>query len=240
MFLKKKIVILYEEMGMNKQKILIGIILILVSVGLSGCSEQDQAINQSQEQSNPPGTESLFTILEKAQNIESLYYEITATINMSVIGTQTAIIKIWQKKPYLKEEITSTAAGMTSTISVIHRPDGNYTYDTNQGKYVVTTETTSFAANLEYLDSDMIKKYLDNQTITNLQTEIIDGKQASIIEYNLPQEMNEITIKIWIWNENGLPLRAYMNMILEETTMTMDLTFTNYSFSEIPDSTFNV
>jgi outer membrane lipoprotein-sorting protein len=49
-----------------------------------------------------------------------------------------------------------------------------------------------------------------------------------------------MTTKIWIWNEKGLPLKADMDMTMEEMTMTMDLIFSNYSFADIPDSTFNV
>ena len=36
------------------------------------------------------------------------------------------------------------------------------------------------------------------------------------------------------------PLKALINMTMEQTTMTMDFNFNNYSFSDIPDSTFNV
>jgi len=169
-----------------------------------------------------------------------MYYEIAASINMSEFGTQTATIKIWQKTPYLKEQITGITVGNTTTISVIQRPEGTYTYDTAQGKYVLTTNVTSLVTSLQYLDSKMIKNYLNNQTLTNLETETIDGKKATIIQYTPLQGENLMTIKLWIWNEKGVPLKAFFTMTMEKTTMTMDFKFSNYSFSDIPDSTFSV
>jgi adenine-specific DNA methylase len=87
----------------------------------------------------------------------------------------------------------------------------------------------------------MIRDILNNQTITDFETEIIDGKQTTIVEYDIPLiGENLMTMKIWIWNEKGVPLKAYMTMTMEEITMTMDFVFSNYSFSDIPDRTFNV
>jgi hypothetical protein len=44
---------------------------------------------------NQPSTESLQTILVKAETIGSMYYELTIITNMSVGGTQTTTIKVW-------------------------------------------------------------------------------------------------------------------------------------------------
>jgi outer membrane lipoprotein-sorting protein len=234
---------------MKKQLIMVGLLFVLILVGLSGCTQQKSSdysssdyssSDLSKDQTPPPATESIQTILAKAETIESMYYEIAASITMSQYGTQTATIKIWQKTPYLKEQITSTTSGITNTITVIQRPEGIYTSNTAQGKYVLTTDDTSIASSLQYLDSKMIKNYLNNQTSTNFQTEIIDGKKATIFEYTPLQGSNLMTIKMWIWNEKGVPLKALINMTMEQTTMTMDFKFNNYSFSDIPDSTFSV
>ena len=215
---------------------IIGITMLFIILGLSGCTQQ----NSLNEQKITPTTESVQTILTKAETIESLYYEIAATIMMPNYGTQTATIKIWQREPYLKAEITGVAMGTTNTMSLIQRPEGTYTYDATEGKYVLTTDETSFVTSLQYFNSDMIKKYLNNQSGTNFETEMIDGKQTTIIQYTPSFGENQMTVKIWIWNEKGVPLKAYFTMTMEETTMTMDFKFNNYSFSDIPDSTFNV
>jgi len=222
---------------MRKQIGMVGIMMLLIILGLSGCTQQ----NSSNEQTITPTTESIQTLLTKAETIKSMYYQIAATITMSQYGTQTATIKIWQKAPYLKVEMNGVAAGTTNTITIIQRPEGTYTYDTAQGKYVLTTDDVpSFATSLQYFNPEMIKKYLNNQSLTNFETDTIDGKKATIIQYTPTQGENQMTVKIWIWNEKGVPLKAYFTMVMEEYTMTMDFNFNNYSFADISDSTFSV
>jgi len=169
-----------------------------------------------------------------------MYYEIAASINISKYGTQTATIQIWQKPPYLKEQITGINAGVTTTIEVIHRPEGNYTYDAVQGKYVLASDVTSFATWLQYFDSEMLQDLLNKQSVTNLETVIIDGKKATVFDYSLSIQGMNITIKMWIWNERGVPLKACIDMDMTEMAMMVDFTFSNYSFLDIPDSTFSV
>jgi len=225
---------------MLKQGVLVGLTIVLITLGLSGCTQQDSS-DQTHIQTTSPTTESLETILAKTDAIKSMSFEILATIDMSEFDTQTATIKIWQKPSYLKEQVTTMSTGTPITITVIHRPDGNYTYDVAQAKYVLTPNVTSFATSLQYFDSKMIKDLLNNQTVLDFETETIDGKQATIIQYSLPlQGDNLMSIKMWIWNERGVPLKAYIDMTTEEISMTMDFVFSNYSFSDIPDSMFSV
>lgn len=231
---------------MKKQYIMIGILgaaiaVIVIIAGATGSFQSNPSADETDFKSNDAEPESLQCILSKADSIGSMYYEIYGTITMSQYGSQTMTMRIWQEKPYLKEDITSQAMGFTNTISVIIRPDGAYVYDTAQGKYVLTTEIPSYATSLQYLDPKMIKDLLNNQSITDFETEIIDGKKTSVIEYDMPIiGETQMTMKIWIWNDKGVPLKAYMTMVMEEMTMSMDFVFKNYSFSDIPDSTFNV
>jgi hypothetical protein len=226
------------------QLLAIGIVTVIIAVvfvvaGLFG-SNQNNSVTESDITATPPTVESVQKMLENAASIDSLYYEITMTMDMSQYGTQTATMKIWQEKPYFKQQITSTMGGATNTISVIQRPEGTYLYDTLQGKYVLTTDIPSFTTSLQYLDSSMIKNLLTNQSFIQFETETIDGKLATAFEYTISLSGMNMTTKIWIWNEKGLPLKADMDMTMEEMTMTMDFIFSNYSFADIPDGTFNV
>jgi hypothetical protein len=229
-----------KGMRMKKQLLMIGISLILILVGLSGCTQQQTSSDQTPLQTTPPTRESLETILAKTDSIDSMSFDVTASITMSQFGTQTAQIKIWQKIPYLKEQITMSSSAGTTSITIIHRPEGNYTYDPIQQKYLLTPNATSFASSLQYFDNTQIKAYLNNLTSTDFKTETIDGKQATVIEYSPLQEGNQMTVKLWIWNDKGVPLKAYIDMTMEQTAMTMDFRFTNYSFTDIPDSVFSV
>jgi len=225
---------------MKKNKIIIVMIFILIIVGFSGCTQQDSSSDESTDQTNLSSTENIQTILAKADTIKSMYYEIIASITMDQYGTQNANMKIWQKKPYMKAEITSFTNGITNTIKVIQRPEGTYNYDNQKGEYVLTEENETFVTSLQYFDNEMIKKYMNNQTQTNFETETIDGKKATIIQYTPINDSYPMAIKIWIWNEKGVPLKATFNMSLGEITMLMDFKFIDYSFSDIPDSTFSV
>ncbi len=227
-------------MVMKKNVVLIGIILLGIIVGISGCTQRDSSSDDANLQSILPTTESLESILAKSDSIESMYFEIAALITMPEIGTQSATVKIWQKPPYVKEEITGLNSGSTTTIVVIHRPEGNYTYDATQGKYVLTPDATSFATSMQYFDSEVLRSLLDNQTLMNLEIVTIDGKQTTVFDYSISIQGVNVTVKMWIWNERGVPLKAYVDMDMKEMAMTLDFTFSNYSFSEIPDSTFSV
>ena len=215
------------------------IVVSLLLVGMCVCFQPNTSADLTDLKSTTP--ESIQAILSKADTIKSMYYQIDATITMPQYGAQTLTMKIWQEKPYLKEDITSQTAGITTTLSVIVRPEGVYIYNTAQGKYVLTAEVPSYVTSLQYLDPKMIKDLLNNQSITDFETEIIDGKLTTVIEYNMSLlGENQMTMKIWIWNEKGVPLKAYMTMSMEDFTMTMDYVFSHYSFADIPDSTFNV
>lgn len=224
---------------MKKKVLILVMTVILLTVGLSGCTQQENELQN--EQTVPPKTETIQDILSKAASIDSMYYEIALSMDMSTYGSQTGTMKIWQKKPYFKEEITTHTAGITTTITVIQQPNGTYLYEPLQGKYVLTTNIPSFATALQYLDPTMIKDLINNQSLADFETDIIDGKKATIIDYSLsiPGD-NQIAIQTWIWNEKGVPLKAYIDMAMDEFNMTMDFVFSNYSFNDIPDSTFDI
>jgi len=215
---------------MEKQKVLFGIIAPLVCslLMISGCIQQ--------QGSDQTSTESLQIILEKAAIIESVYYELDTSTTISGSVEQTTTMKIWQKTPYLKEEMTSTTAGITTTFTVIKRPEGLYRYDTALNTY----ELDPLIVIPQLSTADVVQDLLNNQTITTLGTETIDGKTATVIQYTPSQAGNSTTIKIWIWNEKGVPLKALYITKNEENTVTMDYKYSNYSFSDIAQSTFSV
>jgi len=225
---------------MKKQIIVLGVILVCLLVGLSGCTQQNPSSDEKTINSAPPEEESLETILDKTESIDSMYFEIDATITMTGYGTQNAQIQIWQKPPYAKEQISGMYGGTSTTMTVIHRPDGNYTYDAAQGKYVLTPEVTSFSSWLQYFDSETLKGLLNNQSLGNMQKVTLDGKQATLFNYSLSVEEVSVSVQMWIWNDYGVPLKAYVDMDMKEMAMTVDFVFENYSFSDIPDSTFNI
>jgi outer membrane lipoprotein-sorting protein len=219
----------FEECNMEKQKMLFGIIATLICslLMISGCTQQ--------QGSNQTSTESLQTILEKAETIESVYYELDSFTTITDAPGQNSTIKIWQKTPYLKEEMTSTTGNITTTFIVIKRPEGIYRYDATENRYQLFPGTISQPS-----FGETTKDLLNNQTITTLGTETIDGKTATIIQYTPNQTGNSTTMKMWIWNEKGVPLKALLTVIKGDISLTTDYQYSMYSFSDIPDSTFSV
>lgn len=212
---------------MEKQKISFGIIATLACTFLmvSGCTQQN----------NSPPPESLQTILEKAAIIESVYYELNTSTTISDSVEQIMTMKIWQKTPYLKEEVNSTTGGITTKLTVMKRPEGIYRYDAMLNTY----ELDPLIVIPQLSTADVVEDLLNNQTITILGTETTNGNTTTVIQYIPSQAENSTTIKIWIWNEKGVPLKARSITKNEETVITMDYTYSNYSFSDIPDSIFS-
>jgi outer membrane lipoprotein-sorting protein len=215
---------------MEKQKVLFGIIapLICSLLMISGCTQQ-QGLDKT-------STESLQTILTKAAIIESVYYELDTSTMISGLVEQITTMKIWQKTPYLKEEKNSTTSNITTTLTVIKRPEGIYRYDATLNTY----ELDPLIVIPQLSTADVAQDLLNNQTITLLGIETIAGKTATVIQYTPSQAGNSTTIKIWIWNEKGVLLKALYTTVSEEANITMDYNYSNYSFSDIPDSTFSV
>jgi outer membrane lipoprotein-sorting protein len=232
--------------SMSKKTTFITIIIVFIILLMSGCtqknlSDKTQTLDKPEDEINPPELESLYTILSKTDSIISMYYEIDASIYMSEFGSQSANIKIWQKTPYLKQQIKSIIDEVTTMITVIQRPDGIYMYDSEIDKYITANEeVNSISTSLQYFNSEIIKNYVENLTSDFFETDIIDGKKSTIIQYEPLEGDYPMTIKLWIWNENGLPLKAYIDMKMKDITMTMDFIFSGYLFSDIPDSTFSI
>lgn len=207
--------------------------LILTMVGLMGCTEEGPSEDQTTTVETP------LEILAKAEAIASMSYQIDATIDLPSFNTSTqATMKVWLEKPNLREDITSVTAGFPSSLSVIQRPEGTYVRIPPLQRYELTTEVPSYVTAFKYLDSAMIKDLLYNQSVVTFPTEVIDGKKATVINLTVGIQPNLMTLTVWIWNERGVPLKAYMDMA--QPQMTMDVVFSDYSFDDIPDSTFDV
>lgn len=231
-----------EKMNHNRVLLSCLVSIILLST-LTGCTQQS---NQSQV---PPTKASVLTMLGKAENITSLYYDINGTLTMNGINgssnqtslsTQLLNIKVWDKKPYLKEQITVTVIGIPTTVQIIQRPEGTYVYNALTKKWNLTIGIPSYVTALKYIDPAMIKDLLNNQTVTNFPTQTIDGKQTTLINLTVGMLNNQsIIISVWIWNDMGVPLKAIVTFNTD-IKMSLHFLFSNYSFETIPDSEFNV
>jgi len=210
---------------MKKQTMVSGVIVTLFCSFLlfSGCTEQN-------------GSGSLQSILEKATMIESVYYELDISTVVTDWVEDFTEMKIWEKDSYLKQEITITTGDMTIVRSIIKRPEGIYYYNEEEQIYVFDPQFNISQPTIIETVNDL----LQNQTLSNLGTEIIDGHETTVIQFAPSQTGNFTTKKLWIWNEKGVPLRARSVNNNGETTVTIDIKYKNYSFADIPESVFSV
>jgi outer membrane lipoprotein-sorting protein len=198
----------------------------------SGCTEQKKPVTH----------EALQTILEKAAVIESVSYHINTTYLIDGIIPQITTMKIWQKPFYLKEEITtltistnSTQSNITTILTIIQRPEGIYRYDTTTGTYQLDPLQTIPQPST----TDTVQNLLENQTLTILGTEDLNGTPTTVIQYHPNQGGNATTVTLWIWDEKGVPLKEQYTSTVEGS-VTLTSFYTNYSFIDIPDSVFSV
>jgi outer membrane lipoprotein-sorting protein len=236
---------------MKKNMVIVCFVVMLLFAVFSGCTENESSSNtkisntvsldESKEQEQLQEPETIEEIIAKTEQIDSMYYEISMIMDISEFGEQSGLIKIWQKEPYIKEEITTITGNTNISILVIQRPDGTYVYDAGLGQYVVSTDDiSSVSTSLQYFDNDMVLDYISNISTSDYETEIIDGKEALVVEYSPSLMGNSIHVKMWIWIEKGVPLKGILDMNMEQITIKMELNYSNYSFSDIPDSIFNL
>jgi outer membrane lipoprotein-sorting protein len=212
---------------MKKQKVIFVLVGILVSslFLLSGCTQQSEI------------KESIQTILQKANNIEDVYYEIVGTTSAeygNLSYNSTYIMKIWQKMPYMKTE--TITEGVTQIMVI--RPDGNYMYNNQTKNYtkIISTDNETRQKALQEQSNDL----LESQTLKVLGSDTIDGNAVTIVEYSYNISGVIMSPKYWIWNEKGIPLKMETKSTFITVNITMTEEYKNFVFTEIPDSIFNV
>jgi outer membrane lipoprotein-sorting protein len=211
--------------GMKKIILIVEIILIIIVLNLGGCTQQTGS------------QESIETILEKASNVGPVYYEAIVTTSTEGGGfssNYTSTMKVWQKMPYMKMEITS--AGITQIM--VFRPEGSYIYNDltqNYTKYLPPNNETQ-----QKFFEQQADEMLESQTLEVLGTDIIDGKAVTIVEYSYNVSGGTMSPKLWIWNEKGIPLRMETKSTIMGFTMIMTSENTNFIFGEIQDNVFDV
>lgn len=213
---------------MDRHIRIFGLITTMTCVLLmsSGCTKQNM----------PSPEDPLQTILEKAAVLESVYYEIDTSFIIDGVIRQNTTTKIWQKMPYLKEEENSTSGNISTTQTIIQRPEGLYLYDPTLQTFQQNAQMNTPLPST----TEMVQNLLNNQTLTIIGTENISGKPTTIIQYHPNQGGNSTTVKLWIWNEKGVPLKEQFISNTEGTSVTINSFYSNYSFADIPESTFDV
>jgi hypothetical protein len=157
-------------------------------------------------------------ILSQTTNYPTVYFEMKVTV--TGLKEETTI-KYWIKN-YKKFRIEQVSTGLVIFINMeaqtmyMYYPDKKMVmkmaYDTKQAP---ESPSTVLAYSPKVVG-----------------TETKDGKECTVIEYTYQGE----SVKEWIWNDNGFPVR----MVSEVSGVTTTIEWKNYDFSDIDDSIFKL
>ena len=181
-------------------------------------------------------------LLKKAQAVVAYRSKVVVTIQTYRPGTalepsiMTRTITSWQKGEYQRMDGHTSVAGQSGTAII--RPDGYYQQTEGSEMYTRMPIPPNFSIGTNTKWAGL----LDNPTLHILGTEVMDGKEATAIEYIVYAVGNYITVKVWLWNEHGLPLKQITEQP-EEPRIPRQVVTTEYSeyvFGDIPDSTFDI
>jgi outer membrane lipoprotein-sorting protein len=145
---------------------------------------------------------------------------------ISLPGMDTTTMSLWMKNNKYRTETTS--AGLKG-ISLMDASAGTYyVYMPDQNTAMkmkfapsMAPQTIAYSANLINQMSPMITG-----------TETIDGISCWVVASSLGQD----TYKIWIWKDNGVPIRMEMTASSGKTV----IEYKNIDLSDIPDSMFDL
>lgn len=223
-----------QESGSKKKYIIIGIIVgVIIIIALLSFFMFREKAEESEVQ--PETEESIQDILAKAETIDSVQYEVVSTTSMNGVTT-TGAMKGWQKTPYMRFDSTTTG----TTTKIIYHPDAMYVYDASKDKYSkkILEELAEKVSQKSF--EEFSKEIKESETLKELGTETIDGKLTTIVEYSVTVGEAPITLKLWIWNEKGIPLKTESTVEMGEIVTTTKMEYKNFVFEDIPDSIFEV
>ena len=225
---------------MNK-KILLVSIFLLAGLVLAGCTHQaekeesnpDYSSSPEQEQEQLNGEDSnsedgsqtsISSILERAENIDSIKYDLVTTLS----DGEEQEMSIWWKGDKIRAETSMETSGQeVESVYFLHREEEmSYIYIPVQNR----------AMSMDYSNvKDEVGDTPKSQSLEIqakdfevLGEETWDGKDTVIIEYSLEGGNN---VKTWVWKEYGLPVR-----IVSSTTEGEVVTeLRNIEFTDISD-----
>jgi outer membrane lipoprotein-sorting protein len=182
----------------------------------SKSTTSSNAVTSSTSQS--AGGSSLSDLVVKASKVA--YYYCQVNVNN---GTDTENMTEWFKTGNpAKFRMEITAAGQTEDIIFDGQNYYMYTQATNTAMVMSAVMAQQYASDAKSASS--LTQY--NPVIVGAET--LNGMACTIYQYT----NQGVSTKVWIWNQYGLPVQI--------VTGTTTVTYSNFSFSTIGDSMFQL
>lgn len=208
----------------NKNLIILLISIVIIGGGVFYLtSNKKSSLNEEQQSStNQPieSPETLNEILNKGRSVSSIKFDMI----MESPQMNPITMTVWHKNNKMRTEMVVENQKIVNLLDLEAKTAYMYMPDMNMATKGDFSQTPKSP-----LDNfEGIEKY--NPRITG--TEIIDGKNCIIIEYNA----DDVKTKLWVWEEKGFPLKIETITNQGKTT----IYYKNIDFSDIPDSIFEL
>ncbi|MCD4694361.1 hypothetical protein K8R62_03320 [bacterium] len=179
--------------------LMVFIISLFLVVGLTGCGKKDNNYSVKGGEDNNAGGLSIEEIIGKTKEISEIKYDFVTNVPQG--GNITTTIA----KKGNKTKIETDMNGMKSAYYIDSEKKVAYTYLNEQNMAI----ETDFNETEEILNDSPANRMETFETdgAKIVGTEKIEGKKCQIIE----ALMGLGGVKVWIWEENGLPLRTEMD-----------------------------
>lgn len=196
--------------------------------------------------------ESLEDVLMKMKHIGPVAYERRSFLSTFAVPQASTnnipdmTSKIWEESPqFFRVDTEWTAFGGKKVVDKGIVRDGIwYTFKADEDKWykwfkgfsatIVTSPSTRALALLV----DEISK---DKTAKITGTEILDGKQTTVIEYARDENHAAMVQKVWVWNEKWVPLRIEMRSQVSGMGNQLSIIENrDFIFGDIPDNIFSI
>jgi outer membrane lipoprotein-sorting protein len=208
--------------------------LFLFTVVLAGCgtAPQDTSAPADKEAAAPSSEKSsdsepvLKDLLGKGKALNEMSFDCETQV-----GEQKMLVKTWIKGKKVRSEMESPEAG-GKIINIIDSAAGVvYVYQPEQK--MATKMDISMAQQDGSSSPQEDLEAMNPEKMKYVGKDTIDGKKCLVYEIT---EDNVGTSKVWLWEENGIPLR--MEVISDGEKIVME--YRNIKIGGIPDSMFEL
>jgi len=156
-------------------------------------SNQNDPSNTDSEDS----TGSLIDILGLGKGVTSIKFDLV----MTMTGQDPITMTVWQKPQKMREDMTMVGVTVSILFDIPNKV--MYTYMPDQNMATKSKLDASMLPESPIESTGDIMDYDPNV----IGTETIDGKVCKVIGYD---EAGTGSVKMWIWEEKGLPLKMEM------------------------------
>ena len=170
------------------------------------------------------GEETLAEILGHISGVNSVKYDMVVTSEQGTFDSTQ-----WLEGNKQKVELFSQEGTVVNLMDMDQMVA--YTYVEGQDYYTKLDFNKVGDTVIDQAES------LEEYDIVLMGTEIRDGKDCLVIQYDTYQDGDPVTIKMWIWKLHGLPIRSETKI---DGALEIVIEWNDFEFGDIPDSIFEL